>query len=563
MSGRLEHYYQKLLEQYGLEPAATTLQQLADLLFCSRRHVRSLLRSMEQAGWIHWLAESGRGRQSQLQCRLALDAFRRHQARHLLAEGKLQQAVATVGASAEEVSRFILSECGRVTEGERQLLRVPYYRPLPNLLPGLPLRRSEAHLVRQIFNGLTRVNEENGEVEADLAHHWQALTPLCWHFFLRPAVRFHDGRRLQADDVVASLQAASHLPLFAHLQQIRALSPRQIEINLSCEDGHLPWLLAQCEAMIQPASHLRQGLVSGRLPLGTGPYLVAENSSERLRLLAFDDYFGLRALLDEVDIWMWPALAQQLELGNRQVCGLEVSSGQEEGFDNQEMALEQGGYFLLYDPRSQQLASPQSRRWVQQQLAPWQLMAAVPAAFRRYWAPAYSLLPQWLHAAPDPEPSTLSAPGIQKLTLVYYEQQPEYALLAEQMAARLRQSGIELECQELDYASWWRGDGQADLWLGSVNFQAPAETGLAAWLLGTPLLRSVISGGDAATLASWQRQWQQGTLAPVTLMQEVMTLGWLQPLFHHWLRLQGTAQARGMRLNNLGWFDFKSVWLKP
>ena len=46
-------------------------------------------------------------------------------------------------------------------------------------------------------------------------------------------------------------------------------------------------------------------------------------------------------------------------------------------------------------------------------------------------------------------------------------------------------------------------------------------------------------------------------------MAEVVGGGWLQPLFHHWLRLQGPAQARGIRLNNLGWFDFKSAWLAP
>ncbi|MGL4753208.1 MAG: HTH-type transcriptional regulator SgrR [Aeromonadaceae bacterium] len=562
MSGRLEHYYQRLLELHGLAPVSTTLQQLAEQLCCSRRHVRSLLGAMVQAGWLEWQAEPGRGKHSHLRCRVAQDAFRRHQARHLLAEGKLQQAVATVGASPEEISRFILSECGRVTEGERQLLRVPYYRPLPSLLPGQPLRRSEAHLVRQVFNGLTRVNEENGEVEPDLAHHWLAVSPLCWHFFLRPAVRFHDGRRLQAADVVASLQMASTLPLFQHLFQINALSSRQIEICLTSEDVHLPWLLAQTDAMIQPASCVHQKDLAGRHPLGTGPYQVAENSNERLRLLAFDDYFGLRALLDEVDIWMWPALAQQLELGERQVCGLEVSTMSDLAGDNQEMALEQGGYFLLYDPRSPQLRAEPSRRWLQQQLAPWQLMAAVPAGYRRYWAPAYSLLPHWLHAAPESD-ALLPVPEIRHLTLAYYEQQPEYVLLAEQVATRLRPFGIRVDCLELDYATWWRGEADADLWLGSVNFQAPAETGLAAWLLGTPLLRAVICGGDEACLARWQQQWQQGALAPVELMKAVMVLGWLQPLFHHWLRLQGPAQARGVRLNNLGWFDFKSVWLKP
>ncbi len=33
----------------------------------------------------------------------------------------------------------------------------------------------------------------------------------------------------------------------------------------------------------------------------------------------------------------------------------------------------------------------------------------------------------------------------------------------------------------------------------------------------------------------------------------------LHPLFHHWLLLEGQRSMRGVRLNTLGWFDFKSA----
>ncbi|XPE43553.1 hypothetical protein ACNKHV_00385 [Shigella flexneri] len=41
------------------------------------------------------------------------------------------------------------------------------------------MRRSEP-IARQIFSLLTRINEENGELEADIAHHWQQISPLHW-----------------------------------------------------------------------------------------------------------------------------------------------------------------------------------------------------------------------------------------------------------------------------------------------------------------------------------------------------------------------------------------------
>ena len=44
----------------------TTLQELAQTLHCTRRHVRSLLNKMQEIGWINWQAEVGRGKKSRL-----------------------------------------------------------------------------------------------------------------------------------------------------------------------------------------------------------------------------------------------------------------------------------------------------------------------------------------------------------------------------------------------------------------------------------------------------------------------------------------------------------------
>ncbi len=35
------------------------------------------------------------------------------------------------------------------------------------------------------------------------------------------------------------------------------------------------------------------------------------------------------------------------------------------------------------------------------------------------------------------------------------------------------------------------------------------------------------------------------------------------PLLHHWLIIQGQRSMRGLRMNTLGWFDFKSAWFAP
>jgi MarR-like DNA-binding transcriptional regulator SgrR of sgrS sRNA len=36
------------------------------------------------------------------------------------------------------------------------------------------------------------------------------------------------------------------------------------------------------------------------VPVGTGPYAVVRNNQNQLKIHAFEDYFGYRALIDEV-----------------------------------------------------------------------------------------------------------------------------------------------------------------------------------------------------------------------------------------------------------------------
>lgn len=120
------------------------------------------------------------------------------------------------------VRQMLVSHLGRSFRQGRHILRVLYYRPMKNLLPGTALRRSETHMARQIFSGLTRINEENGELEADIAHHWQQLSPRHWRFFLRPGIHFHHGRELVMRDVIDSLERARTLPLYSHISRIHS-----------------------------------------------------------------------------------------------------------------------------------------------------------------------------------------------------------------------------------------------------------------------------------------------------------------------------------------------------
>ncbi|WP_434633938.1 HTH-type transcriptional regulator SgrR [Chromobacterium sp. CV08] len=554
---RLLQHYSRLHRQLEGRDSAVSLQQLADLLCCTRRHMRGLLVQMQALGWLAWHPRAGRGQRSDLRFLGDVGQLQRRQAERLLEQGRVEQAASLLGDDPRQLAPVLLSRLGRRWSENRQVLGVPYYRPMPNLHPGTPLRRSERHLVSQIFNGLTRLNEENGEIEGDLAHHWQQHSETEWHFHLRPGVRWHDGGELSQDDIAASVRRLGEQPLFAHLAAVRRLSPRSLALELSEPDRWLPRLLADPAAMILPAGHADRPDFASH-PVGTGPYRVAANDAHRLSLQAFDDYFGYRALLDQVDIWMVPDLGDQLELDARGSCDLTVEINPRPIESRTEMSLEAGVYFLLCDGRSESMRDDAVRRWLAQALAPLAVMQRTEPATRQYWVAASGLLPRWHHGRPEPAPA---APALSELRLAYYEQHPEYRQIAAAVAECLAAHGIALRCREYSYGDWEQGLGEADLWLGTVNFSSDIDYAVPAWLLGTPLLRRCCE--PALPLQRWLGDWRAGRAHAHDMAEQTVARHWLLPLFHNWLRLKGPGQIEDFRLNSMGWFDFKTAWLRP
>ncbi|MGL6264755.1 HTH-type transcriptional regulator SgrR [Aeromonas jandaei] len=555
-TSRLYQQFQRLAQQLGCDEREISLAEVAELLCCTPRNARLLLRRMQDQGWLNWIAEAGRGRRSRLTLLDSQESLTRRRLRDLLSEGQLAQAVRLAEDRLDLLTPLLLEQLGQATREGRQILRVPYYRPLPQLLPTGPMRRSEVHLSRQIFNGLTRRNEENGEIEGDLAHHWEQVGPCHWRFYLRPAVRFHHGRELVVEDVMESLLALRDRPLFAHLARLDSPWPRTLDLYLDSPDPLLPDLLAEPVAAILPRELKGEGGFALQ-PVGTGPYRVIANDPLQLRLAAFDDYFGLRALLDEIDIWMLPELAERLE------SHLQLGRDSPElGTMRGESELESGCYFLLQDERSRALQDPALRYWIIQLLSPVALMARVAPELQRGWTSALGMLPHWREALLPPQPRPQSLP--QRLVLACFNQHIEFNECAGAMADLLGSQGIELEVRTLDYGRWVSGeDEDVDLWLGTLNLEHEGPFAPYGWLQGTPLLRRVW----ASQLPLWQglTQWRASGAepSPRALMAQVQQQGWFVPLFHHWLELESRTGVHGVRMTALGWFDFRSAWLRP
>ncbi|NDL61307.1 HTH-type transcriptional regulator SgrR [Acerihabitans arboris] len=548
-SPRLQQQFIRLWQSCQGQPQETTLGELAQALSCTRRHVRSLLKTMQEMGWLEWQSAAGRGKRSHLTFHYTGLALQQQRAEDLLEQDRIEQLVQLVGDK-DAVRQMLLSHLGRSFRQGKHILRVLYYRPLLNLLPGSALRRSDNHIVRQIFSGLTKINEENGELEADLAHHWQQVSPLQWRFYLRPAIHFHHGRELATEDVRHSLLRLRDNLLFRHIRDVSSPTANTVDIFLSEQDDWLPWLLGSVPAMILPQEWATMPDFARR-PVGTGPYAVIDNRDSLLKIRAFDDYFGYRALIDEVNIWVLPELTAELSYSGVQL------QADNSGHDKLETRLEEGCYFLLYDRRSPLMQNDDIRRWVSENIDPISMLAEAGTAYQHYWSPAYGILPRWRHsrvATPRPKPE-----GLNSITLTVYHAHSEFDDLCRALGEVLARQDIALVVNTVDYATWHNGEAQSDMWLGSANFYLPLDYSLFATFYEMPLMHHCLQAGLTDDL----RLWRGKSLTTAQWCQSLVTDYRLHPLFHHWLILQGQRSMRGIRMNTLGWFDFKSAWFAP
>ncbi len=120
---------------------------------------------------------------------------------------------------------------------------------------------------------------------------------------LRKGVRFHNGKELTADDVVASLQrwgkvAGAGKAVFKTVEAAEAKGPHTVEIRLTQPSAVLPTVLASIAsfAAIYP-KEVVEASGEGQLKeyVGTGPFKFAEHRPDRhIRLVRFDGY-GARA----------------------------------------------------------------------------------------------------------------------------------------------------------------------------------------------------------------------------------------------------------------------------
>ncbi len=144
-----------------------------------------------------------------------------------------------------------------------------------------PARISDAFMTLlsfgQLRNTLVEIDEQ-GEPRPELAESWDASSDArVWYFRLRRGVEFHNGKTLEAVDVVTSINhhrgESSISPVKSLLDNIRRIRPdgkAGVIFDLKDSQADFPFVLADVHLTIQPH---RSDVTTG---LGTGGYQLVQ-----------------------------------------------------------------------------------------------------------------------------------------------------------------------------------------------------------------------------------------------------------------------------------------------
>lgn len=125
------------------------------------------------------------------------------------------------------------------------------------------------------YNLLVEV-DDNGKATPELAESWEARPgAVTWIFNIRKGVSFHNGKELDADDVIYSLNlhrgdsSSGAKSTLSGIKSIRKVTPHQLEFTLHEANADMPYTLSDFHLMIVP-----DGWTDWLKPVGTGAFSV-------------------------------------------------------------------------------------------------------------------------------------------------------------------------------------------------------------------------------------------------------------------------------------------------
>jgi peptide/nickel transport system substrate-binding protein len=174
--------------------------------------------------------------------------------------------------------------------------------------PGTYVTYSTIMLIHTFRSYLTLI-EPDGSLGPDVASEWSA-TPDAkeWTFKLNDKATFHSGKKVTANDVIASLNhhrgeasTSAAKSLLSDVEDIVDNGDHSVTLKMASSNADLPWLMTDYHFVICPAND--DGSLNWQSGDGCGPYRLVETEfGVRYHLVRHDDWHLEGAYFDEVTI---------------------------------------------------------------------------------------------------------------------------------------------------------------------------------------------------------------------------------------------------------------------
>ncbi|SFE63121.1 DNA-binding transcriptional regulator SgrR of sgrS sRNA, contains a MarR-type HTH domain and a solute-binding domain [Paenibacillus catalpae] len=585
----LDERYLTLYERFGGEsaPVEVTLEELSELLYCTPRNAKLILKKLQSEQLIDWLPGLGRGHRSRIVFHTDKEPYLLEYATQTAVQGDYKRAfdlIAQYGDGTNAKAKFLewldnqfgykKEEAG---EGEqcRDSLTFPILKAPLTIDPADLLYSFDSHLIRQIFDRLLRFDEKQGKIVPMLAHYWCSnFNSTEWTFYLRKGVRFHNGQELTSRDVQFTLErlwkGTANSWLLREVKSIETIGPRVLRIKLNRVNRIFDRFMCSAAASILPFRFVgMEEEAFWKQPIGTGPFQLTKWMNGRIRLDANENYFEGRPYLDEVEVVIMPEdCSQDMDFLAKVHHSLDTMRMDQRATREEWQELEklcQGCVLLNWNVAAEGPQQSEAfRQAVRQILHPGDMIAELGGERA---IPAFGFRPE---ASSPHVPEPIKPEQIRSLLvesgyggeIMRFAFHPKYHEDGIWIMNRLAEWGIHTEMLPYDCLM------QVDFCISGLVFPEDEVCEIEAYehrdcvmqnFFDTEWKTWIISRIDAAVAADSTEE-RRALLKEIeeTLRQEALII-FLQ---HRRLSTYLHPSVRGVSLNPLGWIDFKDVWLE-
>ena len=192
--------------------------------------------------------------------------------------------VSTLAAAGVILPSALVSEAARAQtpkKGGRLRMGLVDANASDNLDPARTIARVEAVTTQQLRNPLVELDHESKPTNS-LAESWEATPDArIWRFHLRKGVEFHNGKTLDPEDVLYSINyhrsedsTSAAKTLLKPVVDVRAEGKHTVVFELSGGNADFPYIISDYHLQMVPAGTRGEEFEKG---VGTGAYMLIEH----------------------------------------------------------------------------------------------------------------------------------------------------------------------------------------------------------------------------------------------------------------------------------------------